>query len=174
VEVTGHHLLADAAFAGDQDGGFGAGDLIGQFDDGLHRRIGRDQGALVVGDRGQDGGDQVGLGRKGDELLGPRADGGGSLVRIVVDPAGDHRHEDALGLVGGDQRTDVEIIVDHQEVGPLAAPELFRRLVRAFDVIDLGAVRHGHLHRRRQLSAEPSDHQKPHGSSPLTYWSTRP
>ena len=47
-------------------------------------------------------------------------------------------------------------------------------LIAALDVLDLGAVRHGHLHRRRQLSAEPANHQKPHGSSPLNLLSRSP
>ncbi|MNQ95635.1 hypothetical protein D3C85_1112010 [compost metagenome] len=167
VQVTGHHLLADAAFAGDQDGGVRTRHLIGQTDDGLHRRVGRDHRALVVGHGRQNGGDQVRLGRQGDELLGPGADGVGGLLRVSVHAAGDDGHEDALGVVGGDQGGDVDAVVDHHQVGPLPATQLLGRLIGALDVLDLGAVRHGHLHRRRQLSAEPANHQKPHGSSPL-------
>src|SRR5690606_8199341 len=84
-----------------------------------------------------------------------------------ADAAGDNRHVDALGLVGGDQAGDVEVVVDHQQVGALAAAQGLGRLVASLDMTDLGAVRHRHFHSRRQLSAEPSDHQEPHGSSPL-------
>ena len=41
------------------------------------------------------------------------------------------------------------------------------RLVGALDMIDLGAVRHGHLHRRSELAAQSAYHQKTHRSSPL-------
>ena len=33
MDVAGHHFLAGAAFAGDQDRGVGAGDLVGELDD---------------------------------------------------------------------------------------------------------------------------------------------
>ncbi len=119
----------------------------------LHRRIGRDHRPFVVGHGGQDGGDQVRLGRQGDELLGPGADGVGRLARVSVDAAGDDRHMDALGVVGGDQGGDVDAVVDHQQVRALPPAQLLGRLIGALDVLDLGAVRHGHLHRRRQLAA---------------------
>ena len=41
------------------------------------------------------------------------------------------------------------------------------RLIGALDMIDLGAVRHGHLDRRSQLAAQSAYHQKTHRSSPL-------
>ncbi len=60
---------------------------------------------------------------------------------------------DALGVVGRDQGGDVDAVVDHQQVGALPPAQLLGRLIGALDVLDLGAVRHGHLHRRRQLAA---------------------
>ncbi len=153
VQIARHHLLTHAAFAGDQDGGFRTRHLIGQLNDVLHRRIGRDHRSLVVGHGRQDGGDQIRLGRQGDELLGPGADGVGGFARVGVDAAGHDRHMDALGVVGGDQGGDVDAIVDHQQVRALPPAQLLGRLIGALDVLDLGAVRHGHLHRRRQLAA---------------------
>uniref|UniRef100_A0A0N5A5Z1 PE-PGRS family protein n=1 Tax=Parastrongyloides trichosuri TaxID=131310 RepID=A0A0N5A5Z1_PARTI len=153
VQIAGHHLLTDAAFAGDQDGGFRTRHLIGQLDDRLHRRISRDHRPLVIRHRRQDGGDQVRLGRQGDELLGPGADGVGRFLGVSVDAAGHDRHMNALGVVGGDQGGDVDAVVDHQQVRALPPAQLLGRLIGALDVLDLGAVRHGHLHRRRQLAA---------------------
>jgi hypothetical protein len=167
VDVAGQHLLADAAFAGDQDRGVRARHAVGHGDHRLHGDVARHHRAVVVGDRGQDGGDQLGVRRQGDELLGPGADGVGRLARAGVDAAGHHRHPDALGLVGGDQAGDVEQVVDHQQVGALAGAQGVGRRRRGLDVRHLGARAHRHLHGERELPVQSSDDKKPHDFNPL-------
>ena len=135
MDVARQHFLADAAFAGDQDRGFGAGDLVGQLD---HRAIASSRSTSsrdVVGDGRQDGGDQLGVGRQRDEFLGAGADGGDRGAGVGADAAGHHRDVDALGLEPHHQGADVEVDVDHQQVGALAAAQQRHRL--------LDAPRHG-------------------------------
>jgi len=86
VHVARHDFLADAAFAGDQDRGVGAGDLVGQLHHRLHGRIAGDHRPVVVGDGGQHRGDQLGFGRKRDEFLGPGADGVGGALGSAATP----------------------------------------------------------------------------------------
>ncbi|MDF9863524.1 hypothetical protein M2437_002506 [Methylorubrum pseudosasae] len=47
VDVAGQHLLAGAALAGDEHGGFRAGDLLGEPHHALHGRIAPDETAGV-------------------------------------------------------------------------------------------------------------------------------
>ena len=70
VNEAGHHLLTDTAFPGDEAGGFRRGDALGELDDFEHGRIARDHRALIVGDRGEHGGDEIGFGGEGNEFLG--------------------------------------------------------------------------------------------------------
>ena len=65
----------------------------------------KEQEAIMIGDSIvvrvlEVRGDQVRLGGQRDELLGARPDGVGCSLRVGADPAGNHRHPDALGLVG--------------------------------------------------------------------------
>ncbi len=147
VDVAGHHFLADAAFAGDQDRGVRGGDLVGQGHHRLHRGIRRDQRPLVVRHGRQHRGDQVGFGGQGYEFLGAGPDGPGRQLGVGAHAAGHHRHPDALGLVGGDQGRDVELVVDHQEVRALAGAQRLGGPFAGLHVGDLGASGHGHLHR---------------------------
>jgi hypothetical protein len=140
------------------------GHLVGQADDVAHGRIADDHRTVVVGDGGQDGGDQLGVRRQRDEFLGPGLDRRGGPHRIGVDAAGHHRHPDPLGLVGGDQARDVERVVDHQQVGPLPGPQRVGRGFARFDVRDLGPGVHRHFHGDRELSVQFSDDQEAHRS----------
>ena len=162
VDVAGDHLLTRTAFAGDQDGGVGGRHLVGELQHGLHGRIAHHHRAVVVGHGGENRGDQLGVRRQGNELLGPGADRRGGLGRLGADPAGHHRHPDALGLVGCDQGGDVEVIVHQQQVGPLAGPQGVGGLRDGLHMAHLGAGAHRHLHRRGELSVQFSDDQKPH------------
>ena len=90
-------------------------------------------------------------GGSGDELLGAGADGVRRAPRIPAHAAGHHRHPDALGLVGGDQGGDVQVVVHQQQVRPLPGPQRMRRLRLGLHVGDLGAGVHRHLHRQREL-----------------------
>jgi hypothetical protein len=120
VNVARDHFLADAAFAGDQDRGFGRRDLIGQRDSVLHRFVGGDQRAIVVAHGREHGGDQFGVRRQRDVLARAGADRFGRDHRIDADARGHDRHDDVLSLVRRDQSGDVEARIDHQQIG--AAP----------------------------------------------------
>ena len=54
-------------------------------------------------DRRQHRGDQLGVGGEGDVLLGAGADGHHRRAGVVVDAAGHHRHEEALGFERRDE-----------------------------------------------------------------------
>ena len=56
-----------------------------------HARIGMNDGVAVLGDRGEDGGDQLGIGRQRQILLGAGLDRGDGGARIGADAAGDDR-----------------------------------------------------------------------------------
>ena len=71
VDEARHHLLAGAALAGDQHAGLGRGELPGAAR--ARRaiaRVGADQLVPLVAGRRQDRGDQLGIGRQRQELLG--------------------------------------------------------------------------------------------------------
>jgi hypothetical protein len=163
VDIARHDFLADAAFAGDQDRGVRGGDLVGELHHFRHRRVARHHRLVVIADGGEHGGDQFGVGRQGDEFLGPGADRLGGGGRRRVDAAGDHGDADALGLVGLDQAGDVELEIDHQQVRALPHPQGVGGGGDGLDVCDLGPRRHRHLHRERELTGKPSDNQEPHG-----------
>ena len=78
---------------------------------------------LVVGDRGQHRGDQLGLGRQGDEFLGAGADGVGGAAGVGADAAGHHRRADALGLEAAISAAMSSVVVDDQQVGARAAAQ---------------------------------------------------
>ena len=74
-------------------------------------------------------------GGSGMNSLAPARMASAALARIGVDAAGHDRHADALGLVGGDQAGDVELVVDHQQVGALAGAQ---RVGGRLDGLDVG------------------------------------
>jgi hypothetical protein len=158
--------LPTPLLAGDQDRGVGGGHLVGQGDHRLHVGVAHHHRAVVVAHRGQHRGDQVGFRRQRDELLGPGADGVGRALRVGGDAAGHHRHADPLGLVGGDQAGDVEVVVDHQQVRALAGAQRVRRRLDGLHVADLRARAHRHLHGGGELSAQLADDQKSHSNAP--------
>ena len=118
VDVARHHLLAGAAFAGDQDRGVGRRDLVGEADHGLHRRVADDEVGLVVGDGGEDRGDQLGVGRQRDVFLGAGVDGGD---RGRAHRCRRRRRRPATWMRSASSAAtrsrDVERHVDHQQVG---------------------------------------------------------
>ena len=107
VDVAGHHFLAGAAFAGDQDRGFAAGDLIGQRDDGIHRTVFMDELMAFFGHGRQHRGDQFGIGRQRQIFLGAGADRIDGAARIGADAAGDDRRADPFGRQGAHQPADI-------------------------------------------------------------------
>ena len=71
VHVAGDDLLADAALAGDQDGGLGPGDLVGQAHHALHGLVAEDDARGVARNRLQHGRDHLRIGRQGDVFRAP-------------------------------------------------------------------------------------------------------
>jgi hypothetical protein len=164
VDVAGQHLLAGAALAGDQHGSLGGGDLLGELDHPLHRRIAPHEGRAVGGDRLQHRGDQLGIGRERDVFLGSGPDRRDRGLGVGRDAAGHDRGADALGLQGVDEVAHRQRHVDHDQVGALGAQdvEALRDRVR---LRHRGAAPHRDLGGGDQLAVEPPDHQEPHGSS---------
>ena len=110
-----------------------------------------------LGDGGQDGGDQFGVGRQRHIFLGSGLDGADCRLGVAANATGDDRHDDALGSQAVDQSGDVLFDVDHHQVGALAAAQL---LQTAFDILSLrhlGAAGYGDLRSGADLAVEGSD-----------------
>src|SRR6185437_5338846 len=129
-------FLAGAAFAGDQDGSVGAGDLLGELDNAGHRVIAIDHLAPVVGDGGEYSRDQIGIGRQRDVFLGAGMDGVDGGARVVGDAAGHDRHVNAFGIEPIDQVANVEAHVHQQQIGAAAGAQYGKRLLVAVGVGD--------------------------------------
>ena len=164
MDVARHHLLAGAGFAGDHDGGVGAGDLLRQFDHLGHGFVAVDQVAGIVGDGGEYRGDQFRIGRQRDIFLGAGVDRGDRGAGIVGDAAGDDRHVNVLGLEPHHQIADVERDVDQQQVGALAAAQHPHRLFVVLRMRNGSAVVHCDLGGGRKLALQCANDEKPHGS----------
>jgi len=101
----------------------------------------------IVGDGGQNGGDQFRVGRQRDVFLGAGVDRGDRRPGVVGDAAGDDRYMNMLGFEPHHQIADIEGDVDQQEVGALAAAQHPHRL---FMVLRMG---HGSAIVHRDLGA---------------------
>ena len=167
MHVARQHFLAGAGFAGDQHRGVGGRDLLRELDHLRHRLVAIDQLARVVGDGGEHGRDQLGVGRQRDVFLGAGMDGGDRGAGVVGDAAGDDRHVDAFGLEPHHQVADVEGDVDHQQVGAAAGAQHGERLLDRFGVGDAGALVHRDLGRGGELALEGADDQEAHGQVPF-------
>ena len=157
MQIARQHFLAGAALAGDQHGGVGAGDLLGELDHVRHGVVAVDHFAPVVGDRRQHRRDQLRIGRQRDVLLGAGMDGGNGGARVIGDAAGHHRRVDAFGIEPRDQVADVERDVHHDEVGAAAGAQHGERLVDAVRMGDGGALVHRDLARGGELASERAD-----------------
>jgi hypothetical protein len=162
VDVARQHLLAGAGLAGDQHGGIGGGNLLGKLHHLRHRLVAPDQLAVIVGDGGEHGRDQLGIGRQRDVFLGAGMDRGNRGAGVVLDAAGDDRHVDVLELELLDQGADVDRDLDHQEVGALAGAQHGQRLLDRLGVGDAGAAVHRDLGRGGELALEGANDQKAH------------
>src|SRR5579859_947449 len=159
MDETGHQLLTGAGFARNHDRRVGGGDLLGHAQNIAHHRIAEDDRMAFLGDRGDDGGDQLGVGRQRDIFLGARADGAHGGARVGGDAAGHHRHMDALGQQAVDQQLHVGLGVDHDEVGALAGAQHLETRRHRIDVGHLGAAGHRDLARRTNLTFQGADDQ---------------
>ena len=148
MDVARQHLLAGAAFAGDQDAGVGRRDLARQAKHLVHRRILEHQRAPVVADRREDRGDQLGIGRQRQELARAGPDRGDRGAGIGADPVGDHRHADALRRQRPDQPGDVARDVDQHQVGAAPGAQLVEPRLRRWHVAQLGAPLDRHARSR--------------------------
>ena len=165
MHVARQHLLAGAAFAGDQHRGVGGGDLLGELDHLRHRVVAIDHFAVVVGDGREHRRDQLGVGRQRDVFLGAGVDGVDRGARVIGDAAGDDRHVDALGVEPRHQVADVEGDVDHQQIGAAAGAQHGERLLVVLGVGDRCALVHRDLARGGELASERADDQESHGLS---------
>ncbi len=163
MDVARQHLLAGAALAGDQHARLGRRDLPRHAEQGVHRRVLEDQLAAVVGDRGEDRGDQLGVRRQRQELAGAGPDRGDRGARIGAHAIGDHRREDALARQRADQPADVAHDVDQHEVRAAAGAQLLERGLGREHVPQPGAALDRDRDRRGDLVAVPADDQHPHG-----------
>src|SRR5690606_28459361 len=145
VDVFGNDFLAGAALAGDEDGGVGASDLVGHAHDALHGRVAEQEFGALAGDGGDDGGDQLGIGRQGDIFLGAGADGVDGGGGIGLDAAGHHRNGDALGFEPGDEAGNIHDDIDQQQVGAAPGAQGGQRDFDRRGMRHLGAPVHGHL-----------------------------
>ena len=164
VQITGDHLLARAAFAGDQDTCFGRRDLPGDAEQLVHRRILEHQPLPVVADRSEDRGDQLRLGGQRQELPGARFDRSDRGARVGAYAVGDHRQEDPLGRERPDQPGDVGRDIDQDQIRAPAGAQLVEGDVWRWDVTQRRPPLHGHLDGSDDLMAARADDQDPHRS----------
>src|SRR5690606_24121020 len=155
-------FLAGAALAGDEDGGVGAGDLVGHAHDALHGRVAEQEFGAFAGHGGNDGGDQFGIGRQGDIFLGAGADGVDGGGGIGFDAAGDHGDGNALGIKGGDQPGNVHHHVDQQQIGAPPGAQGGQGDLDGGGMGHLGAAGHGHLGGGAELSLKGSHDEQAH------------
>ncbi len=73
MDEAGQHLLAGAAFAGDEDARIGRRHLLGQPHHAFHRHVAVEEGMAFLRHRLQHGGDHLGVGRQRQIFLGAGA-----------------------------------------------------------------------------------------------------
>ena len=123
VDVARQHFLAGAAFAGDEDRGFAARDLVGQRKHRAHRFVFIDELVALVGDGCEHSGDQLGIGRQRQIFLGAGADRIDGAPRVGADAAGDDRRADAFGGQRATRRPMSSVTSRHHEIGAVAAAQ---------------------------------------------------
>jgi hypothetical protein len=167
MHIFGDDFLAGAAFPGDENGGFRAGHLLGHLDDALHGRVAIEEIRGLARHCGDDGRNELGIGRQGDIFLGAGADGVDGGSGIGLDAAGHDRNGDALGFEPGDQPGNVHHHVDQQQVGALAAAQRRQGNLDGRRVGHLGAAVHGHLGSGGELALKGPDDEQAHDRLPL-------
>src|SRR6185503_19108424 len=117
VDIAGENFLTRAAFAGDQDGGFAAGNLVGQAEHRRHGFVFIDQLVGFVGHGRKNSGNQFRLGRQGKIFLGAGADGIHRPAGVGADAAGHDRSADAFGRQTAHQGSDFQADIAEHQVG---------------------------------------------------------
>ena len=79
-------------------------------------------------------------GGRGTYSLAPARMAAAARSELAPMPQGDDRDMDALGIQAGHDARDVQIDVDHHQVGPLASPQGCQGAVDVAGVRDLGAA----------------------------------
>ncbi len=166
VEIARDHLLAGAALARHEDTRVGRCELCRQPQQVLHRRVGRDDLARLLGHALENGSDRLGIGRQRQELAGSGPYRRRCRSRLRVDPIDHDRQMDALGQEGPDHALRVEHHVEQQEVGPLALAKVVQRRLEAAMMADESAAAGGDPARLCHLARMVADDEKPHGRLP--------
>ena len=159
MEVAGHHLLAGAGFAGNQDARLAARHLIGEVNHIGHRIVLEQQCVAFLGDGLEHGGNQFRLGGKRQVFLGTGPDRRARRLGIRPDAAGDDGDAEALGRQTLDEAPDVLSDFHQYQVGAAPGAELAQRDFRGIRVGNLGAPAHGDLGRRDDLASQRTDDQ---------------
>ncbi len=167
MDEAGQHLLAGAAFAGDENAGIGRRHLLGEPHDALHRHVAEEQGVAFLRHRLEHGGDHLGVGRQRQIFLGAGPDGADRGGGIGADAAGDDRDVDALLTQAVDHPRDVELHVHHEEIGALARAQRDERLFDVVDMGDGGAARERDLAGGADIAFEGSEDEETHGVFPV-------
>ena len=167
MQMAGENLLAGAGLAGDQHARLAGGDALGQRDHPRHDRVGVQDGAVVGADRGENGGDHLGVRRQRNVFLGAGLDGRDGRCRIGADAAGDNRHRNALCGEAGEETLDLERDVEHDQVDAPAGPDHLQPGRDVFSVQDLRAQINRDPAGGAKLAGERADDQQSHGCFPM-------
>ncbi len=162
MDIMGHDFLAGTGFTRDQDAGFRRSDLIGKSDDIAHFRILENQRMAVFCDGRKNGGDEFGVRRERNVLLGTGAYRVDRGAGIRLDTASDDRNADMFALQPENEVADIRSDIDHHQVGTAPRAQRINRLVDRFRVCNLGALGHRHLGGGGELPIQGSDDQKAH------------
>ncbi len=154
MDIARQNFLAGSGFAGDEDRGFGRRDLISHGDDPGAGFVLENELMRLVGDGGQDGRDQCGIGGQRHIFLGAGANGVHRTARIGSDAAGNDGSADALGGQRTHQHADIQRHVRHHQIGAAARAQLGQGLVDAGGVGNLGAIVQRDSRGGADLSAE--------------------
>ena len=154
MNEVGQQFLAGARFAGDQDARARRRHRFRQPQHLDHGGVAIDDCMAFLGDRLENGGDEVGLWWQRDELARACLDGVDRGFGVGVHAAGDHRNIDALGRETDDESRDVELDVDHHEFGPLTRAQGVERGLYVVRMADLRAAVHGNPAGSAEFPAE--------------------
>ena len=149
-----HQLLAGARGAGNQNVGLGPRHLPGETEDARGGRVFEDKGVAVLGDGFENRRDKLSVRRQRNELASARLDCADRGVGVGIDAAGDDRHDDVLAIKACDKPRDIELDVDHEQIGASAGAQARERRLDVVHMADLGAARHGNPACRAEFAAQ--------------------
>ena len=126
-----------------------------------------DDRTRFLGNRSEDGANQLRIGWQRQELARSGADRRHCRPRIRSYTAGHHWHTDPLGTEGCGQRRHVECRVNQHQLNPLTGTQHPERRGQPVRMDHLGATAHGNLACGGDLTSEVADDQEAHGSGSL-------